>query len=54
MQAIKQRNYSGPEQSLFPLRRYKKHLLKLENHIARELFKHDPELYQNQSKSDVP
>ncbi|MGE4573291.1 MAG: hypothetical protein AB7E63_02790 [Parachlamydia sp.] len=54
MQAMKQRNYSGPEQSLFPLKRYKNHLLRLENHIARELFKHDPELYQNQSKNDVP
>ncbi|NBO24950.1 MAG: hypothetical protein EBU93_06950, partial [Chlamydiae bacterium] len=54
MQAIKQRNYSGPEQSLFPLRRYKKHLLRFENHIAKELFNLDPELYQEHAKSDVP
>jgi hypothetical protein len=52
MQAIKRKSYSG--ESFFSLDRYKEHLLILENHIASELFKHDPELYQNQSKSDVP
>ncbi len=52
MQAIKQRNYSGINK--FSLGRYKKHLLRLENHIAKELFNHDPELYQEQAKSDIP
>ncbi len=54
MQVIKKRNYSGIEESLFSLSRYKNHLLRLESQIALELSIHDPELYQEQSKNDVP
>jgi len=54
MQLIKKRNYSGIEESLFSLSRYKNHLLRLENQIALELSIYVPELYQEQSKNDVP
>ena len=54
MQAIKKRSHSGTGGILFSLNRYKKHLSILETHIALELSKHAPELYQNQGKSDVP
>jgi hypothetical protein len=54
MQAIKKRNYLGIEESLFSLSRYKNHLLRLQNQIARELLIHDPELYQEQGENDVP
>ena len=54
MQVIKKRNYSGIEESLFSLSRYKNHLLRLENQIALELSIHVPELYQEQGENDVP